>query len=238
MKLYSAWYCPFAQRAWIALLHKELSFEYVEIDPYLKTAEWMAISRGTGQVPVVVDNVGSDAEIGVPDSMRTLEYIDGQFQSHGPLLFPIDPAKQADAKFWIDFQGAHIIPYFYRYLKAVPLSEASEIARCQLEKGLETFASSMGAEGPFFSGDTAGAIDIAFAPFALRIEILLSRYKHYALPEEGAQWRRYHRWWQAMAKLPALNDTMKVVPDYREQLINFYLSYSEEGGQEDVTQTA
>ena len=28
-----AWYCPFAQRAWMALLHKGLDFDYLEVDP-------------------------------------------------------------------------------------------------------------------------------------------------------------------------------------------------------------
>jgi hypothetical protein len=51
--LYSAWYCPFAQRAWIGLAHKKVSFDYVETDPYEKTVDWMRVSRGTGQVPVL-----------------------------------------------------------------------------------------------------------------------------------------------------------------------------------------
>ena len=41
-KLYSAWFCPFAQRAWIALLAKGTEFEYVEKDPYNKTPELLA----------------------------------------------------------------------------------------------------------------------------------------------------------------------------------------------------
>ena len=36
LKLYAAWYCPFAQRAWMGLLHKSLAFEYIEVDPYRK----------------------------------------------------------------------------------------------------------------------------------------------------------------------------------------------------------
>ena len=31
LKFYSAWYCPFAQRVWMALLHKGLAFEYIEV---------------------------------------------------------------------------------------------------------------------------------------------------------------------------------------------------------------
>ena len=34
MKLYSAWYCPFAQRAWMTLVHKEIDFNLIEVDPY------------------------------------------------------------------------------------------------------------------------------------------------------------------------------------------------------------
>ena len=41
MKLYSSWYSPFAQRAWLALLHKGAEFEIVEVDPYEKTESWM-----------------------------------------------------------------------------------------------------------------------------------------------------------------------------------------------------
>jgi glutathione S-transferase len=37
MKLYTAWYCPFAQRAWMTLVHKNINFDYIEVDPYDKT---------------------------------------------------------------------------------------------------------------------------------------------------------------------------------------------------------
>ena len=32
--LYASWFCPYAQRAWIALEEKNVPFHYVEIDPY------------------------------------------------------------------------------------------------------------------------------------------------------------------------------------------------------------
>lgn len=43
-KLYCAWFCPFAQRAWIALEAKGVDFEYIEQDPYNKTPEWLSIN--------------------------------------------------------------------------------------------------------------------------------------------------------------------------------------------------
>lgn len=152
------------------------------------------------------------------------------------MLFPTTPDAEADAKFWIDYQGTNIIPYFYRFLKAEPTSEAADLAKLQLEHGLETFSNSMSAKGPYFSGREVSAIDIAFEPFALRIELLLKRYKQYSLPRLGLSWQRYHQWWDAISSFGPLIEKTEGVSDYKEQLINFYLPYSKGGGQKNVTQ--
>ena len=39
LKLYAAWHCPFAQRAWMGLPHKGLAFEYIEVEPY-RESQW------------------------------------------------------------------------------------------------------------------------------------------------------------------------------------------------------
>ena len=52
-QLYQAWFCPFAQRAYIAMLAKGVEFELIEQDPYNKTAEWLDISP-RGLVPAIV----------------------------------------------------------------------------------------------------------------------------------------------------------------------------------------
>ena len=43
MTLYSAWYCPFARRAWMTLLHKGIAFDYVEVDPFRASSWWLVI---------------------------------------------------------------------------------------------------------------------------------------------------------------------------------------------------
>jgi glutathione S-transferase len=48
MQFYNAWYCPFAQRAWMTLVHKGIHFDYIEVYPYNETESWLAISRGAG----------------------------------------------------------------------------------------------------------------------------------------------------------------------------------------------
>ncbi|MHA1572229.1 MAG: glutathione S-transferase family protein [Alphaproteobacteria bacterium] len=232
MKFYSSWYCPFAQRSWLALLHKGVTFDYVETDPYDKNPEWMALSRGVGQVPVLVEGDGP----GIPGSVRNLEYLDMRFADVGPRLFPKTAAGIADAKFWLDYQDRRIVPYFYRFLKAEPGSEAAEAARVALEQGLEEFALNMSDEGPYFSGKEPGAVDMGLAPFALRIEILLGHYRQYELPTEGPAWVRYHTWWGAMRQFKPLVVSSTGLPNYSERLIEFYLPYAQGGGQQDVTE--
>ncbi|MCW4223987.1 MAG: glutathione S-transferase domain-containing protein [Candidatus Thiodiazotropha endolucinida] len=69
LKFYSAWYCPFAQRAWMTLLHKQLDFEYIEVDPYRKCQWWLEISRNSAKVPVIVQlNLNDAGESTIIDS--------------------------------------------------------------------------------------------------------------------------------------------------------------------------
>ncbi len=76
MKLYNAWYCPFAQRAWMALVYKGIDFEYVEVDPYDYSDWWLEVSRGAALVPVVVQpDSDGDGETTIVESNRILEYL-------------------------------------------------------------------------------------------------------------------------------------------------------------------
>ncbi len=81
-------------------------------------------------------------------------------------------------------------------------------------------------------------VDFAFAPFALRIELILGHYKDFTLPTTGETWARYATWWAAMKTHPALLSTMPEPETYEARLIEFYLPYSKGGGQEDVTNVA
>ena len=37
--LYSSWFCPYAQRAWIALEEKDVAYKWIEINPYEECPE-------------------------------------------------------------------------------------------------------------------------------------------------------------------------------------------------------
>ena len=239
MKLYSAWYCPFAQRAWLALLVKRAKFEYVEIDPYQKTDEWMKISRQTGQVPVLAL---SDKKA-VVDSSRVVEFVDHAITDRSQLFAP-DSFENAEQKYWIDHINKKIIPNFYRFLKNADYSEPDSRAKKNMLNGLEQLTLAMDNEGPFFSGENINSVDIALIPFAYRINLLLKHYRHFSLPTCTRLWRRYHQWYQTNIEQPEFQQTLNQQTrteklsnhrSYQQRLIEFYLPYSLGGGQADVT---
>lgn len=215
----------------MSLIHKGIAFKYIETDPYDKNPGWMSVSRGTGQVPVLVDD---KYDVTVPDSGRSLEYLDAVFPDD--LVRPLSASEEAEDKYWMDYQGRAIIPFIYRFLAAEKGSAAADEARDQLEQGLEAIASHIDTQGPYFRGDQPGSIDFSLAPFALRVEILLSHYMDYELPSDGEAWVRYHRWLDAIRTSQPMVKSSTGLSDYKDRLIHFYLPYSKGGGQADVTQ--
>ena len=162
MKLYNAWYCPFAQRAWMALIHKGIDFEYVEVDPYDKTDWWLKVSRGAALVPVVVQpNTAGDGETTVVESNRILEFLE-DCQPDSSAIFSSDPLQRAEQKYWMDHIGNRITPYLYRFLKASEPGEYRDESRQKLVDGLSALVDAMNTAGPYFAGDSLGA---AVAPW-------------------------------------------------------------------------
>lgn len=235
MKFYSAWYCPFAQRACMTLLLKAIDFEYIEVDPYDESDWWLSISRGSAKVPVlVVSNSGGRGETTVIDSSRILEYLDDLVPDQNPLL-PGSPAERAEQRYWMDWINGKIVPYMYRFLQANEGGEYRDLSKKGLIEGVRHFASEISGEGPFFRGSDVTAADILMAPFAYRIEVLLGHYRAFDLPGEGQDFQKYRRWYLAMLEHPVFRATSTDHDNYRQRLIDFYLPYSQGEAQKDVT---
>jgi len=233
MKLYSAWYCPFAQRAWMALVHKGIDFEYIEVDPYDKSEWWLDISRGAALVPVVVQSNNDGGETTIVESNRILEYLEDYNPEKTP-IFSGNPNQRAEQKYWMDHISNKITPYFYRYLKTPEAGNQQDESRDKMLEGLMAITRAMSSEGPYFSGERLSAVDIALFPFAYRINSLLGHYRNYALPT-GGTWERYRRWYDAMLGVPAFKATATDHLEYENRLVAHYLPYSRGEGQTDVT---
>jgi glutathione S-transferase len=235
LKLYAARYCPFAQRAWMGLLHKGLAFEYKEVDPYRESQWWLDISHGRAKVPVLVTPAAPDGHsTTVIDSTRFVEFIEDLAPYVNP-LFPVDASERAETRFWIDHINERVVPYVYRFLQAKKPGKYRDKSREKLTEGVEALAAVMSPSGPYISGTAVTVLDLLLIPFAYRIDVLLGHYRDFSLPTSGPTWERYQEWYQAMCATEIFRATATNHADYRERLIEFYLPYSQGGGQKDVT---
>ena len=235
LKFYCAWYCPFAQRAWMAQLHKEIDFEYIEVDPYRESTWWLKISRKRPKVPELDSPPGNaNGPTTVIDSTRILEYLEDRVPDRNP-LYPGDASARAELRFWGDHINERVVPYMYRFLEAHEPGDYRNDSRRALLEGLEELADAMSSEGPYFSGSALTAIDIMLVPFAYRIDALLGHYRDFSLPTSGETWSRYGRWHQNMRNTRIFQGTLSDPENYRQGLIEHYLPYSQGKGQQDVT---
>lgn len=213
-KLYNGWFCPFAQRAWIALLEKGVDFELLEVNPYNKTPEWLAINP-KGFVPTIVHNGRS-----VYESPICIEYVDEAWTTDRQLL-PTDPYERARARIWSDHISKKLVPPFYSMLLKKEESEREEAKKNVLD-ALEALVKEMDPQGPFFSGSTPDLVDIMLFPFAFRFETILPHYRGFSIPTDE-HWKRYHVWYSAAKERESMKKTL---PDVAK-LIEVYQEYAD-----------
>ena len=212
-KLYAAWFCPYAQRAWIAMLYKGVNFEYVETNPYVKSPEWLAISP-LGLVPAVTHNGHS-----IYESNVCVEYID-EMWPEGNSIMPCDPYRRAVSRLWMDKINKKMCTHFYALLMKQTAAEREEAAK-DLLKSIEAFTDAMSDKGPFFFGDQIGAVDIAWFPWAQR-DFILKHYRSFSIPSNG-KFARYQTWLAAVKELPSVKATVQ--PE--DKLLQIYQRYAD-----------
>lgn len=215
LKLYGGYFCPFVQRAWIALHEKNVPHQYIEINPYKKAPEFLAMNP-RGLVPTLAVPVGAKGQTQKPlfESTIVCEYIDEAFNDeakNGRPLLPVDAYERARARLWIDHAATKIIPGFYKLLQHQPQKSYSlDEAREELHKSILTFTAEMDPEGPFFLGKDISLVDISLAPWLKRLW-LLDHYKPggHGIPKTGEDenWGRWRKWAKAIEERPSVVDT-------------------------------
>ena len=217
-KFYNAWFCPFAQRAWIAFLEKGVEFEYVEQDPYNKTPEWLAVNP-RGMVPAIVHRGKS-----VYESDVCIEYINEAWET-GKDLLPTDPYERARVRILCDHIGKKIVPPFYALLMKKSEPER-DMAKQNIESSLKSLFEEVEIQdGPFFGGKSLNMVDIMLFPFAYRFQLIFPHYREYRPPVEGLE--RYYKWYAAVSQCESVKKTM---PE-DEKLIEIYKRYADDTAQ-------
>lgn len=234
--LYTAWFCPFAQRAAIACAQKEVNPKVVEIQLYLpdgkrnpeKPACFMQCNP-LGLVPAFSDSlIQSYVEKGLPgvyESLVVVEYVDEKFKT-GKKIIPEDPYLAAQARIWTAWVGEKFAPHTNRILR----SRSSEIQRQSFEsllssiRCLNSFLLKLSPGGGTFLGsnDTLCLFDIALIPFAWRSVILLQKFRNLTIPT-GSEYERFHSWYRAVYQTKAFQSTLPKAGE--DCLVGVYRKY-------------
>jgi len=212
MILVATEYCPFCQRCKLALTEKGIAFEIMDMD-LTRKAEFPEHLSPYGRVPVLKDG-GSE----IFESSVINEYLEDAYPE--PALLPSDPARRADARFWIDFCDTRLMPAYFDLLDAQPGSERDNLRTKLLDhlsfmenRGL----SAPGHAQPYWMGGDIGLVDITFYSIFERFAAV-EEFRGVVIP---AQLENLHAWLETMRKRPSVQAVCKP----REQHVAFFREY-------------
>lgn len=234
LKLYGGWFCPFVQRSWITLHEKNIPHQYVEINPYHKAPEFLALNP-RGLVPTLAVPMDAQGKEQKPlyESVVLCEYLDEAYaddEKYGPRLLREDVYERARCRLWIDHISSRVVPGFYKFIQHTP-EKAYSIgdARKEFLNNIKTLVSEMDDSGPWFLGDRFSLVDVMLAPWAKRL-FLIDHYKPGGVGIEQAEkqdkdtWARWQTWYDAILARQSVQDTTSTDDKY----IEAYKRYAED----------
>ena len=184
--------CPFAQRVLIALNHKKIPFSVSYIDLKNKP-DWFRKLNPEGQVPAL--QVGDQL---LTESQVINDYLDEQYPD--PALYPKDLILKAHHKVLISKAGT-ANSYLYRIGKMESREEARPVLD-EMQNWLLKVDSRIN-QLPF-QQDRLSMLDIAWAPFMMRLDIL-ARAQDIDLLKNVSQLKR---WQQRVLAFPAVRNSV------------------------------
>lgn len=218
--------CPFANRAWWALLEKGLDtdptngFDYIHIDLGKKKPTWYTQVNPSGTVPCIYYN-------GRPifESAICVEWIDEQFPS-GTKLFPEGATDRANVRFVTGRFGEKVVGPLYSWVRNRDPSvdkERREKFLKELKALNDLYAVYGSPTGPYFLGDKFSYAEICIMPFVYRFHHVLQHTKGINLfaPEHGLD--RIKQAFDACQTRPAFQRTSPS----REFVIQGYSKYAD-----------
>lgn len=195
MRLYSMRFCPYAERAMIALQAKKIPFEVININ-LAEKPEWYVKTNPLTKVP----SIEHDGKL-IYESLVCAEYLDEVFNS-GKKILPNDPYERAKQRMLIErlsVLSSSLYP-LYRNLQDTAAIEKLENAYKLYEQLLHH---------DFFAGNQVGYVDYMIWPWVERLSALdiLSK------GQLGVSHEKY-------PKFAAYIDRMKAIPEIQAFLLD------------------
>jgi glutathione S-transferase len=161
LELISFKICPFVQRAVITLLHKQVEHTVTYID-LASPPDWFKTISPFGKVPLLkIDDRHVIFESAIID-----EYLNEAFPGK---LLPDDPITRALDRSWIEFGTSLTLDFSGLIHSKDEATWKTKLADTQ-EK-VQWLENKLG-NGPWFNGESFSLVDIAYAPFFMRADLL------------------------------------------------------------------
>lgn len=207
IKIVSFKICPFVQRVTGLLEAKNVPYE-IEYISLKDKPQWFLDLSPTGQVPMLITEAGQP----LFESDAIVEYID---EITTPLQVGLTPEDRALNRAWSYQASKHYL---------VQCSTMQSAARDtflerndKLSKAYQRMENQLG-NGPFFSGETLGNVDIAWLPLLHR-SALVEQHCGYDML---SGYPKVKAWQQAVLKTGL--GARSVSSDFEEKFADFYLN--------------
>ncbi|KAF2033367.1 glutathione transferase omega-1 [Setomelanomma holmii] len=229
LKLYSGWFCPFVQRTWIVLEEKSLPYQYIEVNPYHKPKSLLDLNP-RGLVPTLqYDNKP------LYESTVLCEFLEDTYPDAKPSLRPSDMYARAKGRIWTDYVGSRIIPAYHRFLQHQGEAGLKE-KQDECLHHIKEFTRAMDPTGPYFFGKEFSLVDVALAPWAVRMWVFEHFKGGIGIPAKGeggedeAVWKRWRTWAGEIEKRESVKGTLSD----REHYLPIYARYAADTAQSEA----
>lgn len=203
------------------LLEKDISFQYIEVNPYHKPESLLSLNP-RGLVPTLEYHSKP-----LYESTVICEFLEDAYPATKRLL-PADAYDRARSRIWAGFVESRIIPAYYRFLQYQSKGEDDrglERMKEEFVARLREFEAEMHATGPYFFGEGVSLVDLTLAPFAERFWAL-DHFKG-GFGSVGARW---DKWLDAVGKRESMVTTLSE----REHYIPLYQRYANDTAQSEL----
>lgn len=249
LTFYSAWFCPYAQRAWLTLNHHNIPFEYVESltvnanqeegqHGYTKHPELLKLNP-KGLVPTIDMGGATDLVESIPDDEKCmLTRKDDTWiltDSLPCMVFLNQVGKQlnegdAFADLGSDLSSANlfnqdICSTFYKILMKPTLAERKE-AYALFATNIGKYLQNVDEDGFYNSKDKPTLVDFAIIPWLLRIP-LLEHYRPMFQMNHHLEDEQVHKLEDYIRRMRKLDAVQKTLWKEQEDLIQAYKRYAD-----------
>lgn len=216
MKLYLTQTCPFVQRVLIALELRQFDkkqISFVEVDLSNPPQSMLALNP-FGSVPTLELQSG----VGFNESLVVMEYLDS-LAAPGDHLFGSSPSEAARIKALIEESSSKLLGTLQTALYAFgQVNTVRKAARALPESWNWLEYKLAEAKGSYFGGTQMNAVDVALAPFVVRLKWLFEKYPDLPKPSTGSRAENYLH---SVSTHPAVVKTLPSEEIVRSSLIRF-----------------